>query len=92
GIIEHPEAVVDLDLGPHSPPGGKGTITLVAYGAGSAHLGLPAVRPGQTAALRLGAPRGDRRYLAVSVDHRAVDGAEAGRFLADLKEALEGHA
>ena len=92
GIVEHPEPAVDVDLGPHSPPGGRGTITLVAYGAGSAHLGLPAVRPGQTAALRLGAPRGDLRYLAISVDHRAVDGAEAGRFLADLKETLEGHA
>ena len=92
GIVEHPEPVVDLDLGPHAPPSGRGTITLVAYGAGSAHLGLPAVRPGQTAALRLGAPRGDVRYLAISVDHRAVDGAEAGRFLADLKEALEEHA
>ncbi len=92
GIVEHPDPLVDLDLGPHSPPSGKGTITLLAYGAGSAHLGLPAVRPGQTAALRLGAPRGERRYLAISVDHRAVDGAEAGRFLADLKEALEGDA
>ncbi len=92
GIAEHPEPVVDLDLGPLSPARGTGTITLVAYGAGSAHLGLPAVRPGQTAALRLGAPRGDRCYLALSVDHRAVDGAEAGRFLADLKEALEGDA
>lgn len=89
GIRHHPEVVVDLDLGPLSPPSGAGTITLVAYGTGSAHLGLPAVRPQQTAALRLGAPRGDRRYLALSVDHRAVDGAEAGRFLADLKEALE---
>lgn len=89
GITQHPEPRIDLDLGPLSPPSGAGTITLVAYGAGSAHLGLPAVRPGQTAALRLGAPRGDRRYLAISVDHRAVDGAEAGRFLADLKEALE---
>jgi 2-oxoisovalerate dehydrogenase E1 component beta subunit len=89
GIIEHPAPVVDIDLGPSSPAAGTGTITLVAYGAGSAHLGLPAVPPGQTAALRLGAPRGDRRYLALSVDHRAVDGGEAGRFLADLKEALE---
>ncbi|MGH7920992.1 MAG: 2-oxo acid dehydrogenase subunit E2, partial [Candidatus Dormibacteraceae bacterium] len=92
GITEHPEPIVDLDLGPLAPPSGRGTITLVAYGAGTSHLGLPAVRPGQTAALRLGSPRGARRYLALSVDHRAVDGAEAGRFLADLKEAFQADA
>ena len=89
GVTEHPEVVVDLDLGPLAPPTGAGTITVVDYGVGSSHLALPAVRPGQTAALRLGAPRGVRSYLAVSVDHRAVDGAEAGRFLADVKEVYE---
>jgi pyruvate/2-oxoglutarate dehydrogenase complex dihydrolipoamide acyltransferase (E2) component len=30
--------------------------------------------------------------LALSVDHRAVDGAEAGRFLAVLKRRLEADA
>ncbi|MFZ0214877.1 MAG: pyruvate dehydrogenase complex E1 component subunit beta [Candidatus Dormiibacterota bacterium] len=89
GITEHAEVVVDLDLGPLVPATGGGTISVVDYGPGSSHLALPAVRPGQTAALRLGAPRRGRTYLALSVDHRAVDGAEAGRFLADVKEAYE---
>ena len=28
-------------------------------------------------------------YLALSYDHRLVDGADAARFLADVKERLE---
>ena len=28
-------------------------------------------------------------YLALSYDHRLVDGADAARFLSDLKERLE---
>jgi 2-oxoisovalerate dehydrogenase E1 component beta subunit len=89
GIREHTEVRVDLDLGPHSPARGDGTFTLVDFGRGSSLLGLPAVRPGQTAALRVGSVREGRAWLALSVDHRAVDGAEAGRFLACLKELLE---
>jgi 2-oxoisovalerate dehydrogenase E1 component beta subunit len=89
GIREHPEVRIDLDLGPHSPPRGDGTFTVVDFGSGSSLLGLPAVRPAQTAALRVGAVRGGRAWLALMVDHRAVDGAEAGRFLACVKEVLE---
>jgi pyruvate/2-oxoglutarate dehydrogenase complex dihydrolipoamide acyltransferase (E2) component len=89
GIREHPEVRVDLDLGLTSPARGDGTFTVVDYGAGSSLLGVPAVRPGQTAALRVGAVRAGRAWLALSVDHRAVDGAEAGRFLGCLKEELE---
>jgi hypothetical protein len=55
GIRFHPEVRLDLDLGPHAPARGDGTFTLVDYGAGSSLLGVPAVRPGQTAALRVGA-------------------------------------
>ena len=47
------------------------------------------MRPGQTATLRVGAVRDGRAWLALSVDHRAVDGAEAGRFLNCVKEGLE---
>ncbi|HVC99585.1 MAG TPA: pyruvate dehydrogenase complex E1 component subunit beta [Candidatus Dormibacteraeota bacterium] len=90
GIRQHPQVRIDLDLGPHSPARGDGTFTVVDYGAGSSLLGVPAVRPGQTAALRVGGSRGGRAWLALSVDHRAVDGAEAGRFLRRLKELLEG--
>jgi hypothetical protein len=89
GIREHPDVRLDLDLGPWSPARGDGTFTVVDYGAGSSLLGVPAVRPGQTAALRVGAVRDGRAWLALSVDHRAVDGAEAGRFLNCVKEELE---
>ncbi|HYZ00652.1 MAG TPA: pyruvate dehydrogenase complex E1 component subunit beta [Candidatus Binatia bacterium] len=89
GITYHDDVGIDVDLGPHSPAPGTGTFTVVDYGPAGSHLALPAVRPGQTAALRVGAPRDGRAWLALSVDHRAVDGAEAGRFLARVKERLE---
>ena len=89
GLRCHDEVRVDLDLGPLSPARGDGTFTIVDYGPDSSLLGLPAVRPGQTAALRVGAVRGGHAMLALSVDHRAVDGAEAGRFLSFLKRRLE---
>jgi hypothetical protein len=85
----HDQVSVDLDLGPLSPVRGGGTFTLVDYGPSGSLLGLPAVRPGQTAALRVGAVRDGQAYLALAVDHRAVDGADAGRFLATLKRCLE---
>ena len=47
------------------------------------------MRPGQTAALRVGAVREGRAWLALTVDHRAVDGVEAGRFLSHVKQLLE---
>jgi 2-oxoisovalerate dehydrogenase E1 component beta subunit len=89
GIVEHEDVVVDLDLGPASPAAGRGTITLVDYGPGGSDLAIPFVRPGQTAAVRIGAVRNGRAYLACAVDHRAVDGADAGRFLAAFKSAIE---
>jgi len=89
GILHHPDVRLDLDLGPRARADGGGTFTLVDYGAGSSVLGLPAVRPGQTAALRVGAVREGRAWLALTVDHRAVDGVEAGRFLSHVKQLLE---
>ncbi len=89
GIAEHDEVIVDLDLGPASPASGRGTIALTDYGAGGSDLAIPFVRPGQTAALRIGAVRDGRAYVACAVDHRAVDGALVGRFLAAFKDALE---
>jgi 2-oxoisovalerate dehydrogenase E1 component beta subunit len=89
GIRQHSEVRVDLDLGPHAPPRGDGTFTLVDYGPGSSLLGVPAVRPGQTAALRVGGMRAGRAWLALAVDHRAVDGADAARFLGRVKALLE---
>ena len=92
GLHCHEEVRVDLDLGPLAPARGDGTFTLVDYGPGSSLLALPAVRPGQSAALRVGAVRDGRAFLVLTVDHRAVDGAEAGRFLAFVKERLESRA
>jgi 2-oxoisovalerate dehydrogenase E1 component beta subunit len=89
GIVEHPDVLVDLDLGPEAPARGGGTITLVDYGARGSDLAIPFVRPGQTAAVRIGAVRDGRAYVACAVDHRAVDGADVGRFLAAFKAALE---
>jgi len=89
GIVLHSEVRLDLDLGPRARADGGGTFTLVDYGPGSSLLGLPAVRPGQSAALRVGAMRDGRAWLALTVDHRAVDGVEAGRFLAHVKQLLE---
>ncbi len=92
GIAEHDDVVVDLDLGAASPASGRGTITLVDFGPDGSDLAIPFVRPGQTAALRIGAVRDGQAYVACSVDHRAVDGADAGRFLTAFKSAVEGAA
>ena len=92
GIVEHADVVVDLDLGPAAPARGLGTITLVDYGSNGSDLAIPFVRPGQTAAVRIGAVRNGRAYVGCAVDHRAVDGADVGRFLAAFKTAVEGGA
>jgi 2-oxoisovalerate dehydrogenase E1 component beta subunit len=92
GIVQHPQVVIDCDFGPASPARGGGTITLIDYGAQGADLAIPFVRPGQTAAVRIGAVREGRAHVACSVDHRAVDGADVGRFLAAFCAALEGAA
>jgi pyruvate/2-oxoglutarate dehydrogenase complex dihydrolipoamide acyltransferase (E2) component len=89
GIVEHADVVVDLDLGPSSPASGRGTITLVDYGPSGSDLAIPFVRPGQTAAVRIGAVRNGRAFVACAIDHRAVDGADVGRFLAAFKGAVE---
>jgi 2-oxoisovalerate dehydrogenase E1 component beta subunit len=89
GIVEHDEVRVDLDLGATSPASGRGTITLVDYGPDGSDLAIPFVRPGQTAAVRIGAVHDGRAYVACAVDHRAVDGADVGRFLAAFKSAAE---
>ena len=89
GIRLHPQVRVAVDLGPLSPPSAEGTFTVIDYGPGSSRLGIPSVRPGQTAALRVGAPINGQVWLALTVDHRAVDGADAGRFLNRVKQLME---
>lgn len=78
-----------------------GTFTLTDLGAEAALFAVPPVLPGQAAALRVGAvaerlvPR-ERSlalvphvYLTLSVDHRVLDGATAGKFLNSIKTFLE---
>jgi 2-oxoisovalerate dehydrogenase E1 component beta subunit len=78
-----------------------GTFTLTDLGSKAALFAVPPVLPGQAAALRVGAiserlvPR-ERGlalvplvYLTLSVDHRVLDGATAGRFLNAVKASLE---
>jgi pyruvate/2-oxoglutarate dehydrogenase complex dihydrolipoamide acyltransferase (E2) component len=77
----------ELDLGP-GIGSTDGTFTIVDYGRDSSLIGFPAVRPNQTAALRVGAIRDGSAYLTLAIDHRAIDGADVGRFLAHIREAL----
>jgi 2-oxoisovalerate dehydrogenase E1 component beta subunit len=89
GIVRHADVIVDLDLGPHAPARGGGTMLLVDYGADGADLAVPFVRPGHVAAVRVGAVRDGRAYVSCAVDHRAVDGADVGRFLTAFAAACK---
>lgn len=78
-----------------------GTFSLTDLGSEAALLAVPPVLPGQAAALRVGTvservvprERGlvlvPQVYLTLSVDHRVLDGATAGRFLNHIKTFLE---
>ncbi len=96
------QAVNGIRSGPAAttlPEGG--TFSLTDLGAEAALLAVPPVLPGHAAALRVGAvtqrlvPRNGGLalvpsvYLSLSVDHRVLDGATAGRFLNHVKAALE---
>jgi 2-oxoisovalerate dehydrogenase E1 component beta subunit len=78
-----------------------GTFSLTDLGPQAALFAVPPVLPGHAAALRVGAvaerlvPRDcgvaliPHVYLTLSVDHRVLDGAGAGRFLNHIKKFLE---
>jgi 2-oxoglutarate dehydrogenase E2 component (dihydrolipoamide succinyltransferase) len=82
-----------------------GTFTITNPGIFGAVYGLPLINQPQVAILGVGAiekravvvatPDGDAIavhptcHLSLGYDHRLIDGAEAGRFLADLKQRLE---
>lgn len=77
------------------------TVTLVDYGPDSALFGAPAVPRGGVLAVRFGAVHNrlvvrdngfaivPMIYVCASVDHRALDGMDAGAVLGALKRALE---
>jgi len=81
-----------------------GTFTITNPGVFGALYGLPLINQPQVAILGVGAI--ERRavviddaiairpmcHLTLGYDHRLIDGAEAGRFLAFVKERLEGFA
>jgi 2-oxoglutarate dehydrogenase E2 component (dihydrolipoamide succinyltransferase) len=82
-----------------------GTFTITNPGIFGAVYGLPLINQPQVAILGVGAiekravvvstPEGDAIaihptcHLSLGYDHRLIDGADAGRFLAYLKERLE---
>jgi pyruvate dehydrogenase E2 component (dihydrolipoamide acetyltransferase) len=78
-----------------------GTFTITNIGALGIESGAPILNPGETGILATGAfarrpwvHRGKVRprwtaTLALTVDHRVVDGAQAGRFLADVAAVVE---
>jgi 2-oxoisovalerate dehydrogenase E1 component subunit beta len=80
---------------------GSGTITLVDYGPGSALFAVPRVVAGQSAAIRVGAVEErlvareramavvPTAYLSAAIDHRVLDGMDAGALLAEMKRFLE---
>ena len=63
---------------------GEMAVDFVVHGGtGLAGPWAAAAQPGETIAVR------HMVYLALTYDHRVVDGADAGRFLRDLKKRLE---
>ncbi len=79
----------------------KGTVSFADYGAGSALFAQPLVLPGQALAVRAGSVEErlvtrDRGfavvpcvYLSASIDHRVMDGMDAGALLGEMKRVLE---
>lgn len=89
GIRLHDLVRIEVILGEVTRSRDQATFTVIDFGVGSSLMGLPSVRPGQTAALWVGAVRHGSALLALAVDHRAVDGGTAGRFLWRVKELME---
>jgi 2-oxoisovalerate dehydrogenase E1 component beta subunit len=79
----------------------QATVSLADYGPGSALYAVPLVLPGQVATIRVGAveqrlialERGftlaPAAFVCASIDHRALDGMDAGALLGAMKEFLE---
>ncbi|MBS0621335.1 MAG: 2-oxo acid dehydrogenase subunit E2 [Verrucomicrobia bacterium] len=79
-----------------------GSITLTNFGMAGAMIGFPIIRYPEVAIIGLGAIQKrvmvlesgygvrDIVHATLAIDHRALDGMYAGKFLKDFKEALEG--
>jgi pyruvate dehydrogenase E2 component (dihydrolipoamide acetyltransferase) len=66
------------------------TFTVSNLGGLGIDTFTPIVDPPQVAILGVGRINDDRMALSLTIDHRALDGAEGARFLAGLAEVLEG--
>jgi len=103
GIVDVAQRARDRELEPDEVHGG--TFTITNPGQFGAVLATPIINQPQVAILDLEAvvkrpvvvegPEGDSiaihpmTYLCMSWDHRALDGADAARFLGDIKTRLE---
>jgi pyruvate dehydrogenase E2 component (dihydrolipoamide acetyltransferase) len=66
-----------------------GTFTVTNLGAYGVDGFTPIVNPPQVGILGVGRIHRGELTLSLTVDHRAVDGAPAARYLAELSEAIE---
>ena len=78
-----------------------GTFTITNGGVFGSMMGTPIINPPQSAILGMHAIKnrpvciGDKiearpiMYVALTYDHRIIDGADASRFLVDVKARLE---
>src|SRR6266568_1338855 len=67
----------------------RGTFTITNPGVFGSYAGAPIINQPQVAILGVGAIEKRPKVVTLSYDHRVVDGADADRFLADVKRALE---
>jgi pyruvate dehydrogenase E2 component (dihydrolipoamide acetyltransferase) len=65
------------------------TFTVTNLGAYGVDSFTPIINPPEVAILGVGRVRDETMTLSLTVDHRAVDGVPAARFLAGLAEAFE---
>lgn len=66
-----------------------GTFTVSNLGALGVEWFTPIINPPQVGMLGLGAVVEGKVYLSLTFDHRAIDGAPAARFLAEIADLIE---
>jgi pyruvate dehydrogenase E2 component (dihydrolipoamide acetyltransferase) len=65
------------------------TFTVTNLGGLGIDAFTPIVNPPQVAILGVGRIRGDGMMLSLTLDHRALDGADGARFLQDVQQELD---